>query len=285
MTEPACPSALIVEGGALRGVFSTGVLDGFLETGFNPFDFYLGVSSGASNLAAYLAGMKGRNARIYMDYSLRPPFISPFRFLRGGHLLDLDWLWEITIRKIRLDMTRIYASGKPFIVVMTNVKTGEAYYKMTGPDDLEESLKASSAMPLLYRKYPRIDGFPMTDGGVTDALPVGEAIRRGARRIMVIRSRCRGYVKSAGVSEKLLCRSVRKETKLRQAMDLRVMRYNKALDLLRKPPPGVSIVEICPPDDFRVSRLSKDLRILEEGYRQGKAMAKEAMKNWTPVMS
>lgn len=93
-------AALVVEGGALRGVFSTGVLDGFLEAGFHPFDFFIGVSSGASNLAAYLAGMKGRNRKIYLDYSLRPEFISLARFLRGGHLMDLDWLWEITIREI-----------------------------------------------------------------------------------------------------------------------------------------------------------------------------------------
>ena len=283
MIPPSFPSALIVEGGALRGVFSTGVLDGFLKAGFNPFDLYLGVSSGASNLAAYLAAMEGRNARIYMDYSLRPDFISAARFFCGGHLLDLDWLWEITIREIRLDLTRIYARGKPFIVVMTNVESGEVYYKMTGADDLEESLKASSAMPVLYRDYPRIDSCPMTDGGVTDALPIAEAIRRGARRIMVIRSRRCDYVKSTGVLERILCWSVRREPKLRQAMTSRVLRYNRAVELLREPPSGVSVVEICPPDHFRVSRLSKDRRILEEGYRQGESMAPEAMKRWLAI--
>ena len=94
---------MVVEGGALRGVFSTGLLDGFLEAKFNPFDFYIGVSSGASNIAAYLSEMTGRNRDIYLDYSLRPEFISIARFLRGGHLLDLDWLWDNTIRDIRLD--------------------------------------------------------------------------------------------------------------------------------------------------------------------------------------
>ena len=107
-------TALVVEGGALRGVFSTGILDGFLESRFNPFDFYLGVSSGASNLAAYLAEMIGRNKRIYTDYSLRPEFIDPVRFLRGGHLMDLDWLWDTTIREIRLDLQRIYAKAETF---------------------------------------------------------------------------------------------------------------------------------------------------------------------------
>lgn len=283
MTEPSSPSALIVEGGALRGVFSTGVLDGFLEAGFNPFDAYFGVSSGASNLAAYLAEMKGRNARIYMDYSLRPEFISPARFLRGGHLLDLDWLWEITIREIRLDLARIYDRGKPFVVVMTQVKTGGAHYKITGADDLEDSLKASSALPVFYRGYPMIDGLSMTDGGVADALPIEEAIRRGARRIMVIRSRHRSYVKRAGFPDRILYGFVRREPRLRQAMASRVLRYNEAVRLLRVPPPGISIVEICPPDHFRVSRLSKNLRTLKEGYEQGRSLAPDAMARWLAV--
>ena len=104
LKEQPSESALVVEGGALRGVFSTGLLDAFLEARFNPFDLFIGVSSGASNLAAYLAGMIGRNRNIYMDYSLRPDFISYPKFLRGGHLLDLDWLWDITIREVRLDL-------------------------------------------------------------------------------------------------------------------------------------------------------------------------------------
>jgi len=159
-------TALVVEGGALRGVFSTGLLDGFLEAQFNPFDFYIGVSSGASNLAAYLAEMRGRNGRIFMDYSLRPEFINITRCIRGGHLMDLDWLWDITIREIRLDLAAIYSKHKPFITVITDIQTGRAVYKVTSAEDLEHVLKASSAMPVFYRGYPKVEGRPMTDGGV-----------------------------------------------------------------------------------------------------------------------
>ena len=215
-------TALVVEGGALRGVFSTGVLDGFLEAQFNPFDFYIGVSSGASNLAAYLAEMIGRNFKIYSEFSLRPDFISFIRFLRGGHLMDLDWLWDITIREIRLDLTRIYSKEKPFIVILTDVHTGEARYKATSAHDLEAVLKASSAMPVFYRNYPKIDGRPMTDGGVADAIPVGEAIRRGARRIMVIRSRHQTYLKHHGLSDYFMRWCVWRYPLMREAMAKRV---------------------------------------------------------------
>jgi predicted patatin/cPLA2 family phospholipase len=283
LKEQSSESALVVEGGALRGVFSTGLLDGFLEAQFNPFDLFIGVSSGASNLAAFLAGMIGRNRSIYMDYSLRPDFISFPKFLRGGHLLDLDWLWDITIREIRLNLETIYSRAKPFVVVLTDVQTGDAQYKLTGAHDLEHVLKASSAMPLLYRAYPEVDGRPMTDGGVADSIPVGEAIRRGARRIMVIRSRHRDYMKRPGLSEHVMRWHVRHYPFLQQAMAKRVERYNEAVALIRRPPEGASIIEICPPASFRVSRLSQDRRILQEGYEQGRALVAEAIARWNTV--
>ena len=280
MTHQSIDTALVVEGGALRGVFSTGLLDGFLEARFKPFDLFIGVSSGASNLAAYLAGMIGRNRQVYLEYSLRPEFISLARFVRGGHLIDLDWLWGITIREIRLDLATIHAKTQPFIVVLTDVQTGAAVYRRTNSVDLEDVLKASSAVPLLYRDYPRIDGRPMTDGGVADAIPVGEAIRRGARRIMVIRSRLRDYVKRNSLSEYLIRWYVRRYPFLRRAVANRVRRYNDTVAFIRNPPQGVAIVEICPPANFRVSRLSQDLAVLQEGYDQGRAAAAEAMARW-----
>jgi predicted patatin/cPLA2 family phospholipase len=273
-------TALIVEGGALRGVFSAGVLDGFLDAHFNPFDFYIGVSSGATNLAAYLAAMQGRNYRIYTDYSLRPEFISPNRFFRGGHLLDLDWLWDITIREIRLDLPAIYARNKKFIVVLTDIQTGKAIYKETDARNLEHVLKASSAMPIFYRDYPIVDGHPMTDGGVADALPVAEAIRRGASRIMVIRSRQHNYLKRNSLSDYLLRMFLRSYPLLQQALIKRVERYNEAVALLRNPPRRIPIIEICPPENFQVSRLSRNHRILQTGYEQGIAQAREAIARW-----
>lgn len=273
-------TALIVEGGALRGIFSAGVLDGFLRESFNPFDFLIGVSSGASNLAAYLAEMEGRNARIYMDHSLRSEFVNPARFLRGGHLMDLDWLWVVTIRDMRLDRKVIYSKGKPFFAVMTDVAAGKAVYEETRPETLEKVLKASSAMPLLYRGFPVIDGRPMADGGIADALPAGEAIRRGASRLMVLRSRPREYVKGRGLADRFMEWYLRKTPALARTVAGRVDRYNRSVSLIRRPPQGVSVVEVCPPSRFRVSRLSRDRAVLEEGYGMGLAAAGEAIRRW-----
>ena len=285
LKDQSIHTALVVEGGALRGVFSTGLFDGFLEAKFNPFDLFIGVSSGATNLAAYLAEMIGRNGSIYMNYSLRPEFISFSKFFHGGHLIDLDWLWAITIREIRLDLEAIYSKTKPFIVVLTDVQTGDAIYKATSARDLEEVLKASSAMPLLYRDFPKVEGRPMTDGGVADALPVGEAIRRGAIRIMVIRSRHRDYIKRNSLTDYFMRWCMRHYPLLQLAMKKRVRRYNEAVSLIRKPPKGISIIEICPPENFRVSRLSQDPLVLREGYDQGRTLAAEAIALWETAVA
>lgn len=273
-------NALIVEGGAMRGIFTTGVLDGFLEAGFNPFDGYLGVSSGAGNLAAYLAEMPGRNFKIFTDYSLRPEFVDLKRWLRGGHLMDLDWLWQTTIAEIRLDLKTIYAANKPVIICLTDVKTGRAVYRTTHAANLESVLKASSALPMLYRGFPLIDGRPATDGGIADPIPVKEAMRRGARRIMVVRSRPKGYVKKPGLSHVLLLLKLIGYHNLRTTVTGRIRRYNQTLALIRRPPEGVSIVEICPPDHFRPTRLGRDKDALIQGYRQGRDKAVEAMRLW-----
>lgn len=264
----------------MRGVFSTGVLDEFLANDFNPFDFYIGVSSGASNTAAYLAQMIGRNHKIFLDYSLRPEFINFYRFIRGGHLLDLDWLWDITIREIRLDLKTIYSKKKLFYVVMTDIRTGNAVYHPTSADDLEQALKASSAAPPLYRGFPKVNGRPMADGGIAEALPVREAIELGADRLMVIRSRPRRYRKRRELSDHILRWWFRDYPRLRDTVAERAERYNQALSFIRNPPAGISFVEVCPPDDFSVSRLTRDPIALQKGYEQGRALGREAISFW-----
>lgn len=276
-------NALIVEGGAMRGIFSTGVLDGFLAAGFNPFDLFMGVSSGAGNIAAYLAEMQERNFKIYTDYSLRPEFINMKRFLSGGHLMDLDWLWEITIREIRLDLSTIFSKGKSFIVCLTDVTTGKAVYRHTDAANLESALKASSALPIIYRTFPRLQGQPFADGGIADPIPVQEAVNRGARKIMVIRSRPETYRKKEHLSQALVLWKLKAYPRLKTAMAKRVRNYNKAVSLIRNPPPGISIAEICPPDDFKPGRLSRSRATLADGYRQGRHMADSAIQAWNKL--
>jgi predicted patatin/cPLA2 family phospholipase len=223
-----------------------------------------------------------RTHKVLLDYSLRPEFISVWRFLRGGHLLDLDWLWPLTVAEVPLHMEKIFADDRPFYVGMTDVESGEAVHVAARADNLVDALKASSALPLLYRGFPVIDGRAMTDGGVTDAIPVRKAIEWGAHKIMVIRSRTREYRKRDNRLEPLLLRgALRQRPALADAIRKRVHRYNEAVELIRRPPVGVTVIEGCPPDTFKVARAGRNATQLRAGYELGRREADGLVSRWS----
>jgi predicted patatin/cPLA2 family phospholipase len=269
--------ALVVEGGGMRGIFSTGVLDAFSERGYRPFDVCFGVSAGSTNLAAWLAGQRGRNYTVITDHSCRPPFIDFKRFLRGGHWLDLDWLWEVTIREIRLDLRQFERQPIPLYVVVTRVADGEAAYLRATAANLEALLKASCAVPVAYRDFPAIDGEPLTDGGVADSIPVIKAYAMGARDITVILSRSTGYRKTRFKAPWLLRRLLKRQPRLAQAMIDRHRAYNRAVDFIEDPPPDCRIRVIAPPQGFAVGRVTTDRSRLDAGYALGRAAGRAAL--------
>ncbi|PKN78135.1 MAG: patatin family protein, partial [Deltaproteobacteria bacterium HGW-Deltaproteobacteria-1] len=155
-------SALIVEGGGMRGIFAAGILHAFGNKGFDPFDLYIGVSAGACHLASHLAGQNNRNFDITLRYSLSRQFINPWRFLKGGHLMDLDWMWEQTIKNYRLDLKQIEeklrTQKKDYLIVATSMETGGPLYLHPDVNTLEHYLKVSSSLPILYRKELDVNG-------------------------------------------------------------------------------------------------------------------------------
>ncbi|MCA0936606.1 patatin family protein [Vibrio alginolyticus] len=272
--------ALIVEGGAMRGVFSCGILDHFLAQNFSPFDSFWGVSAGASNLAAYLANMPGRNLKIYLDYSLRKEFITPSRLFLGGDMMDLDWMWEITLKDLGIDKKVLQADPRPFFLGVTRQDTGQAEYLTPDVEMLAETMKASSAVPILYRKGVPLNGSRYVDGGVADAIPVEEAIKCGATKIMVLRSRPASYRKSKTKFNSITKRMLRDTPALIQPMLTRDLRYNQALSLINNPPEGVDIIQVCPPDTFKLKRLSRSPEPLRAAYELGIEAGKEAIARW-----
>lgn len=273
-------NALIVEGGAMRSVFSSGLLDGFLEHNFNPFDFYIGVSAGAYNLTTYLAESQGKSLQVFLELSQDKNFISYSRFLRGGHLLDLDWLSKKGVLPPQTDLARTYQHNKPFIVCATDIETGQAVYLDTNPENLEASIKASIALPLVYREFPIANNRQMTDGGIADGIPVAEAIRRGARKIMVIRSRHISYKKIDTPGHRLTRWKLRKHTHLVKTMRERIKRFEDAIQLIRNPPIGIDIIEICPPDSFSVGRFCRNAEKLRTGYEYGLRQSTHCIQRW-----
>jgi len=261
--------ALVVEGGAMRGIFAAGVLDEFLTQSYQPFDCYFGVSAGATNVAAFLCNQPMRNHKVITDYSCRPEFINLARFVKGGHLFDLDWLWEQTIRDIPLQTEVFEQNQQSFYIVTTAVYSGKALYLKATSNSMVEQLKASCAIPIAYRDYPILNKIQMTDGGVSDSIPVIKAYEMGAREITVILSRSLGYRKKLTKAPWLTKKIYKGYPALINATLNRAEVYNKSIDFILSPPSDCKINIIAPPKQFKVGRTTKSFDVLNNGYNIG----------------
>lgn len=275
-------NALVVEGGGMRGAFTCGVLDAFLQQNFNPFDLYVGVSSGSTNIANYLAGQIGRNIEIYLDHSLRPEFIRYGRFFTGGDLLDMKWMWDVVERENPLDQQALFAQNPDFYMVLTHARTGYAEYLRAGKDTIIDGLRASSSIPVLTRQAVEIMGEPYFDGGVADALPIKWAAQQDeVQNLLVIRTRPNNYFKASSKGDEFLAKHVlQKNHGFASSLKNRCARYNDAVDFLRHNQQQ-RILEVCPPADKKLAgRLCKDKRKLQYTYQVGLETGMHAIERW-----
>ncbi|MFT6423257.1 MAG: putative patatin/cPLA2 family phospholipase [Thalassolituus sp.] len=276
MTE----TALIVEGGAMRGIYSAGVLDEFISADFYPFDWCFGVSAGASNAAAYLGKKHGRNYQVITDYCRRPEFKSVRRFFTGGHLIDIDWLWDVTERELDLGLDEVNKHKGKFLVVLTDAETAEPAYIAPEVDEVFQAVKCSAAMPIAFRNRVSLRGRDWLDGGVADSLPVKEAYRRGARKIVVIRSNPASYRKQAYRLRHLFPMIMRQYPAAAKRLQQRHIEYNESLDFIRNPPADCEVIEMCPPESFSAGQFTTDLDILDDAYRMGQEDGQQFLQNW-----
>jgi predicted patatin/cPLA2 family phospholipase len=269
--------ALIVEGGAMRGVFAAGVLRAFAQRVEVPFDLCMGVSSGAFVLATYLAGKPELALSAFMNWAAAPQFLDFARFARGGHLLDIDWIAGQVEQKLRL-AEGVAHFPVPLEICLTKVADGLPLYLTATPENVYELLRATVSMPLLYREFPLVGGVLCTDGGVADPIPVEQAIARGATEILVIRSREYHHRKTDSLGHRYIRWKLREHVALVQAMQQRVARHRRTLQLMRNPPEGVRIVEVCPSSRFSLGRFGTNRQALLDGFEHGLFRGEAAMK-------
>ena len=267
----------------MRGIFAAGALDVFHEQGFFPFDLAIGVSVGASNLLSFLARQHGRTRRCFLGQMSRPEFIDPWRAMRGGHWLDLDWLWDAIEREDPLDRRAASTSGVEYALVATSVRTGQPCYLAPGPDDMLDALKASCALPVLYKGTVRLGGEAYVDGGLSDPLPVREAYRRGARTIIVLRSRAAHLVKDARVSSHIGAWALRREPGLVKACRSAGSAYRDAVAFMQSPPPDCQVLQVAPAVALATKRTSRDRGALHRDYALGRALGREAIDRFAQI--
>lgn len=184
-------TALVAQGGGQRSIFTSGVLDAFLLSNFDPFDEFFGTSAGALNLCAYLCRDKGLGRSFVLDLTTSPEFFNIFSYIRHRKNLGLEWALEQIMAypyKLDLDLGRQTLGDRHFYAAVTDSKDlRDHYFPLLGKDWYKVMI-ATCAIPRLYNDEIFIGDSAYVDGGVSACIPVQEAWRRQARSIVVIRT-------------------------------------------------------------------------------------------------
>ncbi|MBY3790257.1 patatin family protein [Photobacterium carnosum] len=184
--------ALIVQGGGQRGIFSAGVLDSFLDHQFDPFELYIGTSAGALNLSSFISRQPRFGYHFIRDVSMDDKFFNLYKYLSKQQPMNLEWaLQQVASSGLYpLDVATAHKTlmCRTALACATRKDTLQDYYLPMYQQDWQDVLLASCAIPLLYNQPVNMDELQWVDGGVSAAIPVKEAWRRGADLVVVIRT-------------------------------------------------------------------------------------------------
>ncbi len=270
-------TALILEGGGFRGMFTAGILEAFLNNQV-VFDSVYGVSAGASYGASYVSKQSGRNLKVNQ-------FIGDKRYcgirnlLQTGSYFSWDFIYEEIAQKI---LPYNYESLKyscDFFAGASNCNTGKAeFFKLNGLDkkDINTLLIASGSLPLLA---PIVDykGEKYLDGGLADSIPFEYALSHGSDRVVVILTRPKGFVKSELKLRRLLKLSYKKYPKVYEMLKKRAKRYNESLTKLKELERDRKAFVIYPQQKLAVNRIEKNPQKTHKIYHEAMSYCEKIM--------
>lgn len=267
---------LVLEGGGMRGIYTAGVLDLFLDKGIH-FDYIIGVSAGANMAASYLSMQRGRNRQVSLDFLNDQRYLSMKNFVKNREMFGMDFIFEeIPNKLVPFNMENFLLYEGEYVVACTNCETGETEYfdKTYLTKDLLKILRASSSLPFMA---PIVDyeGKKLLDGGVTDPIPLRKAQADGIAKNVVVLTRPKGYVKKSGRLAKWF--KVKGYPKVDEAMRRRPARYNETLYYINQQEEEGNVVVIRPSADLKVDRLEKDKVKLDGMYHMGYKDAENAL--------
>lgn len=271
-------TGLVLEGGGLRGVFTCGVLDCFMDNGIR-FPFTIGVSAGACNGLSYMSGQRGRAKSSNIDLMEKHHYVGFKYLLTQGCIMDYKLLFEDFPEKIIPYKYDAYFSNPDrFVMVTTNCLTGKAEYfeEKSSAERVMSIVRASSSLPFVS-KITYVDGVPMLDGGIADSIPVQYALDQGYEKLVVILTRNKGYRKKEG-KMRVAKTFYRKYPALQQALSVRNLRYNQTMDLIEKLEEEDKIIVLRPIRPIEVGRIEKDTAKLTALYEEGYLIASKLLK-------
>jgi len=276
-------TALIIEGGGQRGVFSFGITDTFINRNYDPFDIYIGVSNGVAVLYWYLIRETDNNLE-KMLYAAKGDYLSYKNIFIGKDIIKFHQMYEDGEKMFKPNMEKIKNNlkGKDYIAVVTDAIEANAEYYSFGDGEWMPKMIASGTLPILVRTPSLIDGRRKFDGGVADPLPVEKAYEMGAKKIIVIRTYEKKFRRKLKIENYIGALLSREYPKLRKALLVHDKTYNRALDFINNPPSDCEIVQLCPPEKLKSKRDSKNIEVLKADYKLGKKVAKvylDGLKN------
>lgn len=262
---------LVLEGGAMRGLFTSGILDVMMETGIEP-DGLIGVSAGAAFGCNYKSRQPGRAIRYNKRYARDKRYCSWQSWLKTGDLFNAEFGYHVIPKKYDLfDDKAFEQNPMEFYAVCTDVETGLPVYKK-----LEEStpltydwIRASASMPLAS-KVVELEGMKVLDGGVADSIPLQYFESIGYDRNVVILTQPEGYVKEHNRLMLLMRIALRKYPKMIEALDQRHIMYNRQLDYVRQAELEGRCIVIRPDDKLPIGHISHDPEEMQRVYELGR---------------
>ena len=267
---------LILEGGALRGQYTAGVLDAFLEAGVD-FPYVIGVSAGASVGCSFVSRQHGRNQTIVSTYRNDPRYLSWRNFFFTGSLFGMDFLYgEVPARLVPFDYDTFNASPTRFITVCTDIETGRAVYFEKEGEEILSVLRASASMPFLS-PIVTYKGRLLLDGALADSLPWNRTVSEGYRHNVVVLTRPRGYRKTAPHP---LAAQLRYGAypKLVEAINNRWKTYNDSLEAIEAAEDRGEALVLRPTAELHIGRTEKSVAKLTALYELGRSDGAAAVK-------
>ncbi len=272
-------AGLVLEGGGMKGIYTSGVLDFFMDKGL-VFSSCYGVSMGACNLCSYISGQRGRAKAVTLDYLDDPNYCGIRPLLKTGDLFNVKMAYTdipMVLNPFDFEAAEKYP-GKAY-AVMTDVETGKAVYAPI--NDLKNSMnvvRASASMPLVSRMV-EIDGHKYLDGGIADCIPIRQSILDGNKKNVVIMTKEVGYIRKPFNLLAAAKLRYRKYPAMIRDLKLRHIRYNKVVKYLEREHEKGNLFLIRPQVPSEVARIEKDREKLTALYEQGYAEAQNCYED------
>ena len=260
---------LVLEGGGMRGIFTCGVLDYFMDHEIW-FPYVIGVSAGACNGLSYVSRQRGRARKSNIDMLEKYRYVGLKYMFSQRNIMDFRLLFDAIPNSILpYDYETYFRSSTRFIMVTSNCLTGKAEYmeEKSFKKRLLDICRASSSLPFVC-PIANVDNMPMLDGGICDSIPVKKAIDDGFSKNVLVLTRNKGYRKDER-DIKIPRFFYRKYPAIRECLENRNRIYNETVNLVDKLEEEGRVIVIRPENPIQVDRIEKDIHKLEALYNEG----------------